>query len=316
MYSWGGDTSDWRKPGGYRYDSGREEYYDELADLSRRTGGRSYVTSGEADLRRVDPYNKQIYSGSQTAIVLAVDVTGSMASWPAEIFDRLPLFYQTLSQYREDLEISFGAIGDATCDRFPLQVNAFGKGMELEEHLKALGCEGGGGGGLKESYELFAYFILSHCHTPNAVDPFLFIYGDEGFYPTVNRRQVNHLIGDQLPGNMESSQVWQALLRHFNVYYLQKDYGHGNGKTTKQINRQWSDAIGSQRVIRLPSCERAVDVAMGIVAKHWGQYGDFQVNMAARQENTQIQVVDRTVESVFVPGKMMDRLRGKFAFFK
>ena len=33
-----------------------------------------------------------------------------MASWPFEIFDRLPLLYNTLSQYREDLEICFAAI--------------------------------------------------------------------------------------------------------------------------------------------------------------------------------------------------------------
>ena len=36
-----------------------------------------------------------------------------MASWPFEIFDRLPLLFNTLSQYREDLEICFAAIGDA-----------------------------------------------------------------------------------------------------------------------------------------------------------------------------------------------------------
>ena len=46
-------------------------------------------------------------------------MTGSMANWPFEIFDRLPLLYNTLSQYREDLEICFAAIGDAGVDRSP-----------------------------------------------------------------------------------------------------------------------------------------------------------------------------------------------------
>ena len=34
-------------------------------------------------------------------------MTGSMQTWPAEIFDRLPLLYNTLAQYRPDLEVLF-----------------------------------------------------------------------------------------------------------------------------------------------------------------------------------------------------------------
>ena len=63
-------------------------------------------------------------------------------------------------------------------DRFPLQVTDFAKGVALDERLAALYGEGGGGGGAKESYELFAWFVKNRVATPEAEKPFLIIYGD------------------------------------------------------------------------------------------------------------------------------------------
>jgi hypothetical protein len=220
-----------------------------------------------------------------------------MSRWPAEICDRLPLLYQTLSQYRSDAEFCFAAIGDAYCDSYPLQVNDFGKGLELEEHVKALGCEGGGGGQVSETYELLGHFIDTHCSTPKATSPFLFIFGDEKFYNTVNPAQVEHYIGDKIQSPIDSQKVWDSLNQKFNVYFLQKAYGgYGRDSTTREVKRHWEKAIGSQRVIDLPSMERAVDVAMGIVARHWGQYDDFGKNLSARQGDKSVRdAVHKTI---------------------
>ena len=46
--------------------------------------------------------------------------------------------FPTLAQYREDLEICFAAIGDARCDRWPLQVTTFASGFDLEQLLGSL----------------------------------------------------------------------------------------------------------------------------------------------------------------------------------
>ena len=212
-----------------------------------------------------------------------------MASWPGEIFDRLPLLYQTLSQYKEDLEISFAAIGDAYCDDYPLQVNDFAKGLELEDKIKALGCEGGGGGQISESYELFGHYLLNNCNVSNAQSPFLFIYGDEKFYNTVNANQVQHYIGGQMKQDTKSSDVWNKIQQKFNLYFLHKPYGYGNSDSIdKQVIEHWSKVIGPQKIIELPSCERAVDIAIGIVAKYWGQYSDFKDNLSARQDDPSI----------------------------
>src|SRR5436190_1151633 len=118
MYSWGPDTDDWAKPGAYSFDSARKAAMDADKKAADARGGRTYLARSGPDMDLVDPRGKRISSTGTNPIVVAVDVTGSMATWPAEIFDRLPLLYQTLSQYRPDVEVSFVAIGDAHSDKF------------------------------------------------------------------------------------------------------------------------------------------------------------------------------------------------------
>jgi len=298
MYSWGGDTRDWKDPKGYKWDSARKPYLDKLKSASKAKGPRSYVTRSAPDPSVVDLRGKDIVSNSKNPLVVAVDVTGSMSSWPAEIFDRLPLLYQTLSQYKDDLEISFAAIGDAYCDEYPLQVADFGKGLDLEGKLNALYPEGGGGGQISESYELFAQYMLDHCKTPNATSPFMLIYGDEKFYDEVNKAQVEHYIGDKLQSSPESKDVWEKLMQRFNVFYLQKPYGSGDSHTTKEVKEHWAKILGKQKIIALPSCERAVDIGMGLIAKNWGQFGDFKDNLSARQSESERETVYSSLKLV------------------
>lgn len=288
MYSWGPDTRNWKKPGGYKYDSARAPYLDSLASDSKAKGGRHYATGSSPDWKMVDP-KKTISTDSLNAIVFGIDGTGSMSDWPAEIFDRLPLFYQTLSQYKPDLEVSFGVIGDANSDQYPLQVNDFGKGVNLEEHINALFPEGGGGGQIHETYELFGYFALAHINMPKAVSPFLFICGDEKFYSEVDPSHVKDLMGDTLQGPLDSTALFGKLMQKYDVFYLHKPYGSGGDRgVTTDVKKQWARAIGDERVIALPSYDRVVDIAMGIVAKKWGQFGDYKDNLNARQTDPNV----------------------------
>lgn len=289
MYSWGDDTSTWRNPGGYRYDAARLDAMSQDIRAAQQQGPRTYATRSLPDLRWTAPRGKTLYSESANPVLVAVDVTGSMASWPGEIFDRLPLLYQTLSQYRPDLEISFAAIGDAYSDQFPLQVCPFGRGPALEASLKALCPEGGGGGQGRETYELFAYFALRRCQTPHAQRPFLIIFGDERFYDEVDPEHVRTLIGEELPAPVDAWTVWPKLLDRFEVYHLRKAYGGGEDRP---IRAQWQKALGAQRVALIHDPLRAVDYAMGIIARAWNRFDDFRANLAARQAPEE---VDRVV---------------------
>ena len=61
-----------------------------------------------------------------------------------------------------DPHILFGAIGDATCDRVPLQVGQFESDNRMDDDLGRMVLEGGGGGQMTESYELAMYFMARH----------------------------------------------------------------------------------------------------------------------------------------------------------
>ena len=286
MYAWGGATGDWRGSKKYDYGSARAKY-DKAASAAGATGTRTFATRREPDMGLVDPRGKTITTDSVDPIVIGIDVTGSMIDWPGEIFDRLPLLYQTLAKYRPNAEFSFCAIGDATSDRFSLQVNDFSKDInELEKAVKALGAEGGGGGQITESYELFGYYMLNHCKTPNATSPFLLIFGDETFYNKVNPDQVKHYVGDDMQSPLSSKEMWRNLMQRFELFYLQKPYGRGDAIITSDVKGKWSKTIGRQRVIDIPSMDRSVDIGMGLIAKQWGEYADFTGSLDARHDDT------------------------------
>lgn len=281
MYCWGDDVSDWQDPKAYAFTGSAQaqQARAQAAQESKDKGGRTYLKRQSPNQDLATP-KKTIGSVSRNPIVVAVDVTGSMQTWPAEIFDRLPLLYQTLSQYREDVEVSFIAIGDATCDRFPLQVTDFRRGVGLEDTLNALYGEGGGGGQAKESYELLAYTLLYKANLPEAVRPFLILYGDEGFYEKVTPALVKAVFGDELREAIDSRRLWRAVAEAWNVYHLRKPYSPDKEAA---IVDQWQDVLGRERVILLDDEKRAVDMALGLIARSWGHFDDFERNMTARQ---------------------------------
>jgi hypothetical protein len=281
MYAWGDDMTEWARPSAYKFKGSRKARSDrkKAAESSKQRGGRRYLNRDQPDSDLASPFGRTISTESTNPIVVAVDVTGSMSTWPAQIFDRLPLFYQTLSQYRPDVEVSFVAIGDATSDSYPLQVTDFAAGIALEDHLNALYGEGGGGGGARESYELFAYYLLTRARAPNALRPYLILYGDEGFYDKVEAAQIRYYLGGRERKSRDSYEVWQALSESWNVFHLRKTYP---GKD-REIRQQWANAIGEERVLHLPSADRAVDLALGLISRQWGHFEDFEENMTARQ---------------------------------
>jgi len=288
MYSWGPeDTKTWKKPNGYKYDSAKAPYLKDLKEEADEKGERSYLSKSSPDLKLVNPKDKKLYSESANPLLVVVDGTGSMQTWPKEIHDRIPLFYQTLATYRPDLEVSLSVIGDAKADKWPLQVSDFGKGPKLDDYINALYPEGGGGPGIRESYELWAHFADNKITTPNAKTPIMLIMGDEKFYDKIDHKQVKNFIGDGLQEDLESMIVWKSLSEKFDIYLLRKSYA---GKD-EEIIPQWAEAIGQQKIIPVYDPLRVVDVGMGIIARTWGYFTDFEKNLEARQDETGIKSV-------------------------
>jgi hypothetical protein len=299
MYSWGEDTSDWYGSASYSYTGDGKDRREEAARRAAASGPRTYDRKSGPNITMVDPH-KRISTESHNPLIVAVDVTGSMAGWPFEIFDRLPLLYNTLSQYREDLEICFAAIGDAGADRWPLQVTEFAHGYDLEQQLGALYGEGGGGDA-PESYGLFAWWVENHVHTPNASDPFLIVFGDAPMHKTVPGDQVQKLMGDSLAGDkswaerllgspsseVDAVETWKRVAQRWNTWFLRRP----TGRKGDEVDRQWAHALSSEHIFHIDDEQRAVDYAMGLVARTWGRFEDFQSNLRARQDEGKVKAV-------------------------
>lgn len=283
MYSWGDDMEDWAKPAAYRFDAKTTEARKKDAARSEAEGPRTYRAKGTGpNVQLTDP-KKRVSTTTKTPLIIGVDVTGSMQAWPAEIFDRLPLLYQTLSQYKPDLEISFAAIGDTKSDRWPLQVTKFSKGFDLEEQLKAIHGEGGGGD-IPESYGVFASWVLNHVEVPTLEErPFLIVFGDAPMHAKIRGSEAKHFLGDDIQ-DADSVTTWMNVTRTWNTFFLRRPGGVKGDETDKQ----WIAALGDQQVVHMEDEGRAVDYAMGLIARSWGFFGDFQQNMRARQDDAKV----------------------------
>lgn len=291
MYSWIEDTSSWYGSGSYTYGPAGAARRTEAAERASAVGPRTYGHKSGPNEKIIDP-GKHIRTASPNPLIIAVDVTGSMASWPFEIFDRLPLLYNTLSQYREDLEICFVAIGDAGCDRWPLQATTFAGGYDLEQLLGALYGEGGGGDA-PESYGLFAHWVNTHVQVPQAGEaPFLIVFGDAPMHPSVPHQQIARYLGDRTNGDVDAMAAWQQVCRNWNVWFLRRP----TGRAGDEVDAQWSQAITAQKIFHIEDEQRAVDYAMGLVARAWGHFGDFQSNMRARQSEAAVASVSQPIE--------------------
>ncbi len=188
------------------------------------------------------------------AVSVLFDVTGSMRTVPKILQANLPALMDLLirKDYLAHPQIMVGGIGDATCDRVPLQIGQFESGIEIEEDLGMLYLEGGGGGDITESYELALYFMAHHtaidCHERRGQPGYLFLIGDEVPYRTVKRDEVERVIGDRLQADIPTEEVIAELQRRYDVYFiLPKMTHHWNNRT---VQSHWTQLLG-QNVLRL-----------------------------------------------------------------
>ncbi|MEU4833127.1 hypothetical protein [Streptosporangium sp. NPDC023615] len=192
------------------------------------------------------------------AVAVLFDVTGSMGGVPRRLQTRLPDLLGLLLRkgYATDPQILFGAIGDATCDRAPLQVGQFESDNRMDEHLGKILLEGGGGGQMRESYELAMYFMARHtsidCFEKRGRRGYLFIIGDELPYQHVKRREVEKVIGERLERDIPIKEMIAELTRIYDVYYIiPAGASHaGNGG----VLSAWRDLLG-QNVLELDDLE-------------------------------------------------------------
>ena len=236
------------------------------AERYRSTTGRSAFAYSDEGARTVhpllDPRKARVRESRDsdehprsTAIAVLFDVTGSMGHVPRQLQTRLPELFELLLHrgYATDPQILFGAIGDATCDRVPLQIGQFESDNRTDDDLGRIVLEGGGGGQRTESYELAMYFMARHtdldCVNRRGRRGYLFIIGDEMPYPTVKPDEVRRVIGDDLAEPIPVEAIVAELTRSYDVFYILPASATYSGG--QQILTYWLRLLGAPNVIAL-----------------------------------------------------------------
>jgi hypothetical protein len=201
------------------------------------------------------------------AIAFALDVTGSMGEIPVLMATKvLPQFMKILLDVQvPDPQVLFLAIGDAHCDRAPLQVGQFESTAELmDQWLTWTYLEGGGGGNGGESYELALYFLAMHtaldCREKRGKRGYLFMTGDDNPFPTLSRHTVETLVGDRLDEDLTVEEVVAKLQETFVPFFIIPDQARRRG-----CERRWRDVLGDH-VLCMDSPDDVCAVAAGALA--------------------------------------------------
>jgi hypothetical protein len=189
-----------------------------------------------------------------TPILVFLDVTGSMSRFPHEVIRELHKLGAMVAERGivTDPQFCFAAIGDANSDRAPIQVGEFEADDERAEACLAnIYLEGNGGGGQpRESYELALYFAANQTRTSaetRGEKGFMFIIGDEGFYPTVSAAQVNKYMGGGLQEDLSTADVAHDAQEKWHIFLIRPD-GVGHYQNM-QIEDDWKSILEPQHVM-------------------------------------------------------------------
>ena len=261
---------------------GGGRYSLDIARHNRSTNSAAFQAPAGAAIKAdvhplLNPLGKRREVNNVTPIVVALDVTRSRGDDTKLMYEKLPALMGQieLKGYTEQPGISFCAIGDATCDRAPLQVGQFEGDNRLDQVLERIWIEEGGGGTGQESYELAAYFYSrTNCvrlAQGTGKKGYFFFVGDEGFYPKLDKSQVRRLIGDELPADLDSAEAFRLLQEKFHAFLLfpQKPMAERKANIDAEIKA---------RVTRAGGMYDGVDVRASLL---WDNRNDLDLHVIA-----------------------------------
>ena len=202
------------------------------------------------------------------AIILALDVTGSMGSIPHHLVkDGLPDIMQgIMDKGLKDPQLLFLAIGDHECgDKAPLQVGQFESSDELlDKWLTDVFLEGGGGVNEGESYLLAWYFAALHtsidCLEKRGQKGFLFTIGDEPTLKSITSKRLVSIMGDGQYETLSDGDLLAKAREKYNVYHLHIKETASGGRT--HVQDGWKQLMGDNVIM----VDRYQEVS-GIIAK-------------------------------------------------
>ena len=235
-----------------------KDAFDYSNDALRTGALRVHQTLDPSGLRLRESRDSAEHPDSN-AVIIALDVTGSMSAVVRWIHEDLPRLHELMlgQNYLPHPQILFGAVGDATCDAVPLQVGQFESDNRMDQNLQNMILEGGGGGQKTESYELMLYVAARHtaidCWEKRKRKGYLFMIGDEMAYSAAHRGHIKSLIGSAPQSNVSLDALIAEVTQRYHVFFIIPG-GASNG-ADREVIGFWNRHLGESRVIRLDSPE-------------------------------------------------------------
>lgn len=236
-----------------------------------------------------------------TPLIVGIDVSGSMGMLADNIarkglgvlfegiFDRKPI---------TDPHVMFMAIGDANCDRAPLQVSQFEADKRIIDQLTKIYIEHGGGGNHFESYNFPWYFAAFHTvhdsMEKRGKRGYLFTVGDECSPDDLTQAQIKQFCGDDLQNELSTRDMLELAQRLYDVYHVvikEGDYARGHLGRVKQT---WGDLLG-QHVILLDDHNQLAETIVSAIEVAEGRDAD---ESAARWGGAAARVVHDAVKGI------------------
>lgn len=249
--------------GGTYYDRDTTDGYTKTS-RGFSTAAEELMSQNKADPSML-PKGRTITSKAKSPVVYAFDVTGSVDNLPMIITDKMPLIAGQIVElsYLDDPEFCLGAIGDPECDSAPIQIGDFSKIKNLDDWLKRIWRENGGGGNNVEGYEFMAYFLANNCKMPNAITPICLFTGDEGIRDTLYKADLERQFGGTHE-SITSVEVFKQIDTVFkgNVFLIHRKYRGGD----EEALRGWRQVMPDDRIIRLGSDLSIGDLTLGLLA--------------------------------------------------
>ncbi len=206
-----------------------------------------------------------------TPIIVGLDVSGSMGILAENLVRKgLGVLFQGILDNKviTSPHLMAMAIGDAACDRAPLQVTQFETDLVIAQQVERIFIEGGGGGNNHESYQLPWYFAATRTSIDSfekrGKKGFLFTVGDEFPPERLPAAQIERTFGTRAQHDMSLREVLTMAERMYHVFHVVVEEGSFARSQPDEVVDRWKAVLG-QRVIRLSDYTKLAEVIIAAI---------------------------------------------------
>lgn len=206
-----------------------------------------------------------------TPVILALDVTGSMGMIADNLVrDGLGTLVEEILNRKPvtDPHIMVMGVGDAECDRAPLQVSQFEADIRIAQQLKELFLEKGGGGNRHESYHMPWYFAANKTDIDapkRGQKGILFTFGDEECPDVLRADQIRRFIGDTVPADLSTAELLKEVSKKYDVFHVVIEEGNYARQFKQRVYDSWNKVLPQGHVIPVKDYTKLPEILVSVM---------------------------------------------------